>query len=556
MTGGLQARILRVVVGAAVLFSLIAGTLAYRLEHGRTTEAARESINDLVSAVEKTAAVAAYTRDALLLREVADGLERNSLVASVDIRTPTGEALLQARSGAKTVPADGQLEVSRLLISPFDAKETLAVLRIRADMPQLERAARNRAWTLALAMVAQTALIAFVLYLAAARFVSRPIVRLAAGLRAMSPGSSARLAPPGGHAGDEIGALVSSANALLSANQSALMRERELRAEIEAMEAQYRQIFDSTSAGIFVLDSTGRLINGNPTVLKVVGAGVDDMHQWRGQDFIERVFARPDKVRAMIAESAERGETTSADLELKRYSGGQNIANTGAHNGGARWVHCLISVQDSLSVEAPVVEGVMYDVTERRRDEHAVRHKAEHDALTGLKNRSASEATLDRFLAEAATSHDEVIVMYVDLDGFKQVNDLLGHKAGDSVLEECAHRMLGSVRRASDLVGRLGGDEFVIALHRTSPDDEVVDTTARMLVQRLCEPVELDDGNSVCIGASVGIAAFPRHGASRRALLDAADAAMYRVKRSGKNGFARAGDDDLGALAATGAVIE
>ena len=552
MTGGLQARILRVVVGAAVLFSLIAGTLAYRLEHGRTTEAARESINDLVSAVEKTAAVAAYTRDALLLREVADGLERNGLVASVDISTPSGEALLPPREGAKAAPADGQLEVSRPLISPFDAKETLAMLRIRADMPQLERAARNRAWTLALAMVAQTALIAFVLYLAAASFVSRPIVRLAGGLREMSPGTSARLEPPGGHAGDEIGALVSSANALLSANQSALLRERELRAEIEAMEAQYRQIFDSTSAGIFVLDPEGRLINGNPTVLKVVGAGVDDMRQWRGQDFLERVFARPDKVRAMMAESAERGETVSADLELKRYNGGN-----GNHAGaGARWVHCLISVQDSPAAARPVVEGVMYDVTERRRDEHAVRHKAEHDALTGLKNRPASEATLDRFLAEAAASQDEVVVMYLDLDGFKQVNDVLGHKAGDRVLEECAHRMLGSVRRASDLVGRLGGDEFIVALHRTATDDEVVDTIARTLVQRLCEPVELDDGNSVRIGASIGIAAYPRHGQSRRALLDAADAAMYRVKRSGKNGFARAGDDDLGASAAAGVFIE
>ncbi len=544
MTGGLQARILRVVIGAAVLFSLVAGSLAYKLEHGRTTDAARQSINDLVSAVEKTAAVAAYTRDALLLREVADGLERNSLVASVDIRTPSGEPLLPVRAGAKPAAAEGQLEVARPLISPFDAKEMVAELSIRADMPQLERAARNRAWTLALAMVTQTALIAFVLYLAAASFVSRPIARLAGGLRAMSPGTSARLESPGGHAGDEIGALVSSANALLSANQAALLRERELRAEIESMEAQYRQIFDSTSAGIFVLDHEGRLINGNPTVLKVVGADVDDMRQWRGQDFLERVFARPDKVRAMMAESAERGETMSADLELKR------------HNGGARWVHCLISVQDSPTAEQPVVEGVMYDVTERRRDEHDVRHKAEHDALTGLKNRPASEATLDRFLAEAAASQDEVVVMYVDLDGFKQVNDELGHKAGDRVLEECAHRMLGSVRRASDLVGRLGGDEFVVALHRTGPDDEVVDTIARTLVQRLCEPVGMGDGASARIGASIGIAAFPRHGASRRAVLDAADAAMYRVKRSGKNGFARAGDDDQGAPASAGALIE
>jgi diguanylate cyclase (GGDEF)-like protein len=287
---------------------------------------------------------------------------------------------------------------------------------------------------------------------------------------------------------------------------------------------------------------------------------VDDMRQWRGHDFLERVFARPDKVRAMMAESAARGETVSADLELKRYNGAHhpagNLAPNTPHNAGARWVHCLISVQATPAAEHPVVEGVMYDVTERRRDEHDVRHKAEHDALTGLKNRAASEATLDRFLAEASASDDEVVVMYVDLDGFKQVNDALGHKGGDRVLVECAHRMLGSVRRASDLVGRLGGDEFIVALHRTGPDDEVVETIARTLVQRLCEPIGLDDDGQVRIGASIGIAAFPRHGASRRAVMDAADAAMYRVKRGGKNAFAHAGDDASGEATQAGELVD
>jgi diguanylate cyclase (GGDEF)-like protein/PAS domain S-box-containing protein len=531
MTGGLQARILRVVVGAAVLFSLIAGTLAYRLEYARTADNASETINDLLSAVEKTAAVAAYTRDALLLKEVIDGLERNKLVASVELRAPGGELLLPVKGRA--VDADSQaLEVTRTLISPFDAKETLAVLRVRADMPRLESAARTRAWTLALAMVGQTLLIAWVLYLAAANFVSRPIVRLASGLRAMSPGTFQRLESPGGHAGDEIGALVASANDLLSANESALLRERELRAEIEAMEAQYRQIFDSTSAGIFVLDHEGRLINGNPTVLKVVGADVDDMRQWRGQDFIERVFERPEKVRAMMSDALRRGETMSSDLELRQQAG------------GVRWVHCLISVQASPDAQQPMIEGVMYDVTERKRDEHDVRHQAEHDALTGLKNRRATEATLDRFLAEAQATEDDVVVMYLDLDGFKQVNDRLGHKAGDRVLVECAHRMLGAVRRSSDLVGRLGGDEFIVALHRTGPEDEVVETIAQALVCNLCEPIDLDDGITARVGASIGIASFPRHGTTRRGLLHAADKAMYSVKRRGKNGYAMAPNDD------------
>jgi diguanylate cyclase (GGDEF)-like protein/PAS domain S-box-containing protein len=520
----LQLRFMLVVLAGAALFAALAGSFAYRLGHEHALESGRATIDGLVDAVEKTAAIGAFTTDRQLLGEVIGGLARSPLVAGVQVRAASGTVLAQRGRLDKS-----SLSVERSLASPFDAAETVGRLRIVADTGRLEAAARSEAGLQAWLMVGQTALVALLLYVAAARLVSRPIVQLGRGLQAMQPGTSERLFVPAGHAHDEIGDLIRSANSLLAANEFALQRERELRAEIEAMEAQYRQIFDASSAGIFVLDPRGRLINSNPTALRVIGLPMERLRQLQGEDFVQQVFARPERVRQMMRDAGHRGETVSTDLELLQL--GEQ----------PRWVHCLISVQGAAA-DSRLIEGVMYDITERKRAEHAARHQADHDSLTGLRNRHASEATIERLVAEALATQSATTVLYIDLDGFKRVNDTLGHKAGDQVLLACAQRMQATVRRASDLVGRIGGDEFVIALGNIACADAMVGQLASALLATLCAPIEIDFGRTVQVGASIGIASFPRHGSTRKQLMHAADAAMYEVKRSGKNTFAVAAE--------------
>jgi diguanylate cyclase (GGDEF)-like protein/PAS domain S-box-containing protein len=402
------------------------------------------------------------------------------------------------------------------------------------DTEALEDIAGREAWTLAALMAAQTLLVALVVALAGARLVSRPIVRLARELESMPPGSTGRLAVPEGHGSDEIGILVRSANDLLSANAQALQRERELRLDIEAMEAQYRQIFDSTSAGIFVLDRQGRLINGNPTVLKLVGREMTDMRQLRGQDFLGRVFVRPERVRALIEESARRGETMSADLELLTATG------------ESRWAHCLVSVQEGDAHPADddarvggLVEGVLYDITERKRAESDVRRRAERDALTGTLNRAATEEAIDRFLAQAGPEAS-MSLLYLDLDGFKSINDRHGHAGGDRVLQQVTARIRAELRRASDVVGRIGGDEFLVMLPNDGAGDATAAHVAAAMLAHTGQPIELDDGAVVQVGVSIGLANFPRHGTHRRELVDAADEAMNDVNRHRRNAVASA----------------
>ena len=531
----LQYRFLASALAAAMLFALIAGILAYRLGERRANEAAHQTIAGMQAAVEKTAAIAVYAHDATLMREVIEGVARSSLVRQVDIVDAGGRTLLQGSGTSAPLDTDASV-VRQPLKSPFEAKETIGAMRIEIDGDQLQRVARREAWLMALLMVGQAALIAMTVFLTGARLVSQPIVRLARALAAMPAGSTQLLAWPRGHERDEIGTLVQAANDLLSANAQALQRERELRQDIEAMEAQYRQIFDSTSAGIFVLDRQGRLINGNPTVLKVIGGGVGHLRQLRGRDFLELVFARPERARAMIEQAALRNETMSADLELR-----------GAE-GRTRWAHCLLSVQeasiatdDDSSMPAPdgVVEGVLYDITERKAVESDVRHRADHDALTGALNRNGVEEAIDRLLAHG-DSQDAMTLLYLDLDGFKQINDRHGHHHGDEVLQQAVHRIQAELRRNSDLVGRIGGDEFVVALAHSGPTDVAASQIAANIVARLCEPFDLGADGAAEIGVSVGMASFPRHGRHRRALMHAADEAMYWVKRNGKNGYATA----------------
>lgn len=520
----LQLRFMLLVFASAAVLALVAATMAYQLGQSRALATGRNSVEALATAVEKTLAIGAYAKDAVLLQEVAGGLARNELVNVVEVVSADGSALARVlRPGADERP--GLTLLTRPLVSPFDAKEVLGQLRIRLNDAKVQADADREAYTLAAAMVGQAALLAAVLYLVAARMVSRPIVHLASALRRMTPGSGERLQTPEDHAADEIGVLIAGANTLLDSNERALQTERHLRAEVEAMEAQYRQIFDSSSAGIFVLNEGGRLINGNPTVSRVVGLSMDELRTLSQDDFISRVFNRPEQVRQMIDQAAARGETVSADLELVQVGEER------------RWVHCLISVQP---VDGQTVEGVIYDITDRKTDENAVRHRAEHDGLTQLKNRAAGQATLERLAADARSRDATLSVVCVDLDGFKQINDSHGHASGDEVLVACAERMRAAVRRSSDLVARLGGDEFLIALRDVGPGDAVLMQVMRNLLDGLSQPIQLSTGEVVSVGVSLGVACLPAHGTEPHALVRMADEALYHVKRNGKSAFALA----------------
>ena len=160
-------------------------------------------------------------------------------------------------------------------------------------------------------------------------------------------------------------------------------------------------------------------------------------------------------------------------------------------------------------------------------------HQAMHDSLTGLRNRPAVMEHLDRKLADGdEASLGGVALLLLDLDGFKAVNDSLGHDAGDALLKLAANR-IETTLRDSDYVARLGGDEFLIVVPQVS-DQETAERVAKKLVEVIAAPYRLA-GHEVRVTASIGISFFPQDARDREALMKCADLALYEAKRAGRN---------------------
>ena len=176
--------------------------------------------------------------------------------------------------------------------------------------------------------------------------------------------------------------------------------------------------------------------------------------------------------------------------------------------------------------------GTSKDITERRQYEERIERMAQYDSLTELPNRALFYDRLQHAIALAQRERGELALLYLDLDGFKQINDTLGHHAGDQLLQQVAGRIQGALRK-SDTVARLGGDEFAILLPNPgSPEDS--EKVARKIIESLRQPFTLEGINpAATIGASIGVALFPGDGETDDVLLKAADTAMYRAKQSG-----------------------
>ncbi len=176
--------------------------------------------------------------------------------------------------------------------------------------------------------------------------------------------------------------------------------------------------------------------------------------------------------------------------------------------------------------------GFIRDITERKQAEEHVRHLAHYDALTDIPNRMSFYDRLGQAINLARRDRHKVALLYLDLDGFKGVNDSLGHDAGDQLLKGVAGRVRGTLRE-SDTVARVGGDEFAVILPAISSRDDAAEVVKK-IIATLSRPYDLTEhGEPVSIGASVGIAIFPNDGDDAGTLVKAADSAMYSAKQEG-----------------------
>ncbi|HXS03334.1 MAG TPA: diguanylate cyclase [Rhodanobacter sp.] len=270
------------------------------------------------------------------------------------------------------------------------------------------------------------------------------------------------------------------------------------------------EVLDLMPDAVCVVDAEGHLLYVNASFERIFGYTPDEV---LGRRIFELVH--PDDRAATVQQAAH---VTAG--ELQRHFRNRYIHKHG-HSVDIQWSARWLPGHG-------VRIGVAHEVTELRHAERELEHRASHDLLTGLPNRRRLRSELQYAIAHATQTGDGLAVLYLDLDGFKEINDRCGHHAGDRVLHEVAQRLQQSLRQG-DLVARVGGDEFV-ALLPGCRDIKAAQAVADGIRARLSSPYTLPDG-LFRLDASIGIACFPADGSDSDALLAHADRAMYAAKR-------------------------
>lgn len=272
-------------------------------------------------------------------------------------------------------------------------------------------------------------------------------------------------------------------------------------------------VFEASRLGIVVSDPHGRILMVNEAFSRLSG--------YRPVEVLGR--------HTNLLRSGRHGPSFYAELWGSLLSRGhwQGDLWNRVSSGEQRRHHLAISTVRDADQKPRYFVGMLEDVTERYAAEKAVLHQARHDQLTGLANRTVLLEQLERDLALARRHHGAVALLFLDLDGFKQVNDRYGHAMGDQVLQLMARRLQG-VLRETDLLCRQGGDEFVVLVSQAGGDAELGQIAAKLIQvseQPLAE-LQLD----LALSASIGIARYPDNARGVQELLAAADRAMYAAK--------------------------
>ena len=228
-----------------------------------------------------------------------------------------------------------------------------------------------------------------------------------------------------------------------------------------------------------------------------------------------------------------------ADMKLMREGGKQIYETSVKHADGTEhdvMFHKAVFAKSSGEVGGIV--GIIWDISERKMMERKLRTLASFDDLTQIPNRRELDNRLEQALARAARSDTKVALLFIDMDGFKTVNDRFGHETGDEALRQIAARISGQLRK-SDTAGRMGGDEFAVILEGNIEGDTAA-MVAEKLLESLGKPYDLGPDTVAHLSASIGIAISPDNGTDLKHLLSLSDQAMYQAKNEGKNRYVQA----------------
>jgi diguanylate cyclase (GGDEF)-like protein/PAS domain S-box-containing protein len=290
-------------------------------------------------------------------------------------------------------------------------------------------------------------------------------------------------------------------------------------AELERSLSLLSATLEATADGLLALDNQGKIVNFNQkfvAICELLGLRTY-FHDKHPIDSI---------IEAAIDKDAIEFQQTLASLTQQKRD------YLGLKNGKIIQYYLQPQVLSSGEIVGKVLS--FRDVTGEKKTEALIKYQASHDSLTNLPNRICFGQKFTALLDEAKDRSRAIAVMFIDLDRFKEVNDTLGHGAGDLLLQNVVQRIV-SCLRDSDILARWGGDEFVLFLDRVRSRQDASDIAERIV--RVLQPKFCIEGHYLEITASIGIAMYPQDGLDSETLLKNADAALYQVKKYGRNNY-------------------
>ncbi len=300
-----------------------------------------------------------------------------------------------------------------------------------------------------------------------------------------------------------------------------ITERKQIEQALRQAEEKYRAIFEDAVVGMFQSTPEGRYSNVNPAMAHMLGYNSPQELIASVTDIAHQVYVDSKSREELTRLLREQGMVKNFECAVYRKDGSK------------MWFSANVRAVSENGVLVGY-EGTNEDITARRVAEERVQFLAYYDALTGLPNRTLLQDRVTKALAAARRQNHQVALLFLDLDGFKIINDSLGHAVGDLFLQEFAER-LKTWAREQDTVARVGGDEFLIVLTGIRDGADAAVTAERLINSMTAE--FLVQGHSLRISCSIGVSIFPKHGTDCETLIKNADAAMYGAKDGGRNNF-------------------
>ena len=299
-----------------------------------------------------------------------------------------------------------------------------------------------------------------------------------------------------------------------------ITERKRLEETLKASEERLKLLFEFAPDAYYLSDNKGTFIDGNKAAEEMTGYKREELI---GKNFLKLKIlpaGQIPKAAKLLAKNLMGQHTGPDEFTLHRKDGKQIVVD--------------INTFPVKIAGQNLVLGIARDVTRRKRKAQQLTYIATHDPLTGLPNRVMFSDRLTMALAQAKRNEQKLAVMILDLDRFKNINDTLGHDAGDQLLTGVGDRLVGLLRK-SDTVARLGGDEFMVLLPQIGRTDDAT-KTAQKILKGFQKPFSIDN-NELSITTSIGIAIYPEGGEDVDTLIKNADTAMYRAKEQSRNNY-------------------